>query len=419
MARKKIYDIRPPSKKPPVPFKEKSSGLKSPNLELGLGPGVFRKLFPARLFSAMNIGIFVSVLLIGGFLYLHFTASAEIRVYPAVNDISFKKEAAARTDIVEPDFENAVIKAQLLTREKEVSGSFPATGMSETATKARGRVTVINEYHSDQVLVEKTRFLSADSKLFYSQERIVVPAGGSYEVAVEAAEAGPDYNIKPATFSVPGLLGSPRYTSVYAESQEAMQGGTIGETAVVTEEDISEAEDSLKEKSRAELQQDFLELSGASFEVLPDTVEVEVIEAQASVEVGTAVDSFEVSLTIKGQGLAFHREEAAELARQWIREKTEEAESLREDSVVVDVASIGSDTRSGEAELRIEAGAELVREVDTEDLKRRLMGKTIKETRTLLSSYTQVEKIEVQIYPFWVSRIPNDPTSVRLELIFE
>ncbi len=417
MARKKIYDIRPPSKKSPVSFKKERSIFRSPNLELGFDPGVFQKLGLGRLFSGLNIVVFALVILAGGFLYLHFTASAEIKVYPAVNNLSFKKEASARTDIMEPDFENAIIKAQLLTREKEVSGSFPATGMSETATKARGRVTVINEYHSDQVLVESTRFLSADSKLFYSQERIVIPAGGSQEVGVEAAEAGLDYNIKPTTFSIPGLLGSPRYTSVYAESGEAMQGGSIGETAIVTEEDVDKAEDQLKQKAGTELQQDFLQLSGASFEILPDSIEVEVLETLPSVEIGTAVASFDLSLMVKGGGLGFHRGEAEELARQWIDEKTAEAENLKEDSVAIEVASISSDARSGEAELRIEVKAELIKEVDMEELKRRLMGKTIKETRSLLSSYSQVEKIEIQIYPFWRSRIPNDPASVKLELV--
>ncbi len=415
MARKKMYDVRPPSGRSSTSLKKSSSRKR----RRGKGASSTRKIIPGKAFSFLNVGAFFLILLLGGAAYLHFTASARVMLRPAFNDLSFNKEVLARTDIEEPDYEEALIGAKLLSSAKEVSDSFSATGTSETATKARGTVTVFNKYNDGQILVENTRFLSADSKLFYSQERITVPAGGTTEVEVVAAEAGPSYNIKPTTFSVPGLLGSPRYTSVYAESEENMQGGSEGEVAVVTEEDIERAKEKLIQKAETEFANEFLATADSSFTALPDSVEVEIVESSSSAEAGTAVSDFSVTLEVEGRALAYNEEEAQKLVEMWLKEKKGQGEFLKEGSRVVNVSVAGDDVQSGRIELKMEVKATLVKELDKTDLKRKLMGKTIGEARSFFASYPQVREMEVEIFPFWVKRIPDDPTRLDLNITLD
>ena len=217
MSKIKIYDIRPPEKQKQPSIKRKSVSrfnVKRPS-----------KIFKAPQFSLKKAGLLAGAgFLVIGFLFLHFSAKAEIRVFPSMRLISDTKEAVAKTEKDAIDLEENMIPARIVETEIEIFQNFSATGVTETATKAGGIIKVINDYNLQQVLVANTRFLSADSKLFYSQERIVIPPGASRTISVIAAESGEDYNIDITTFSIPGLKGSPRWLSVYAESESSMVG---------------------------------------------------------------------------------------------------------------------------------------------------------------------------------------------------
>ncbi len=412
MARKKIYDIRPPQRKKPIGAGGKKGSLKLPSLpsfSFSLGDR-----FQALLSGALPFVLGFLVLL-GGFLFLHFRASAKIVVFPAAEPVSFKKEVTVKVGEEGVNFNGGFLPGEAVFSEKEVSEDFSATGVSETATKARGKITVINDYNLSQILVEDTRFLSADSKLFYSTQWVEVPAGGEREIEVVAADPGPEYNIKATSFSIPGLLGSTRYTSVYGESKEAMKGGSTGEVSIVTAGDFMRAEEKLEVRTEEEVKEK-LKNEFKDKEVLDSAVEVEVLDTRSSADEGEVVDNFSLTVNAKAQTVAFKREDLRELVLFWAEGELQENEEVKADSLKINSSVSRKNLGEGTLDLEVRVEMEAVKKVDENELKKSLLGKSERETRAYLSDYEPVEKAEVRLSPFWIRRIPQNPEKVELEI---
>ncbi len=413
MARKKIYDIRPPQKKKPIGTGGKRGrSLKLPSLpsfSFSLGDR-FNGFFSTALPFVLGF-----LVLLGGFLFLHFRASARVVVFPSAEPVSFQREVAVKVDEEELNFNGAVLPGEVVFSEKEISEEFSSTGVSETATKARGEITVINDYNLSQILVENTRFLSADSKLFYSTEGVEVPAGGEEEIEVVAADPGPEYNIKATSFSIPGLLGSPRYTSVYGESKEAMKGGSTGEVSVVTAGDFMRAEEKLEGRAEEEVKEK-LKSEAEDREVLDDAIEVEILDTGSSADEGEAVNNFSFTVKAKAQTIAFKKENLKELVLFWAEKELREDEGIKGDSLKINSSVLRKNLGEGTLDLQVQVEMEAVKKVDQGELKRSLLGKSERETRAYFSDYEPVEKAEVKLSPFWIRRIPQNPEKVELKI---
>ena len=110
--------------------------------------------------------------------------------------------------------------------------SVPASGEKSVSRKASGTIVVYNNTATDQRLIENTRFESTAGKIYRIQNAIIIPAKGAtpgtLEITVHADQAGDSYNSAPTDFTVPGLKGTARYSTIYARSRTALSGGFVG-----------------------------------------------------------------------------------------------------------------------------------------------------------------------------------------------
>ena len=244
MPSKKFFDIRPPKRIQKLKFEDIPPKRKA---------FPFPKTFPlAKTFPfPKKILALVLSLFCVSVIFLHLGARAEIEIWPKAESFSAQSDLLVDEKISKADFSKEMIPGFSFSKEKTISQEFSATGILGKEGRASGQIRVYNNYHLPQTLVATTRFISADGKLFRSKEAVNIPAGQYLNVEVEAAELGPEYNIKPSTFSIPGLLGSPRYTAVYGKSFSSMEGGYVGEASQVTKNDLEKAKDNLYEKLTA------------------------------------------------------------------------------------------------------------------------------------------------------------------------
>jgi hypothetical protein len=141
------------------------------------------------------------------------------------------------------------LKKIILTQTEEFSSS--GEEFSSDKGKARGKVTIYNHYSSQkQPLVETTRVLSENGKLFRLTEGVMVPGmsgeePGVVEAKVIADEPGESYNIDPSVFTIEGFKGGPKYEKFEVKSTEVMQGGKDDienqKVKVITGEDLDKA----------------------------------------------------------------------------------------------------------------------------------------------------------------------------------
>src|SRR3989344_297800 len=204
------------------------------------------------------VGSGVIILIIAGVLYFKLQ-KVNVEIWPKTEVLNFKDQIMTDNSVNEINLETKTIPAQYFEEQKDLWQEFPATGNASNDGKAGGTIVVYNSYSPAGAITLKsgTHFLSDSGKYFITLQKIIIPAAkkqnsktvpGSIAVKVQATESGEDYNIKPAKFSVPKLVGTSYYYSIYAQSSEVMTGGFSSEIKKVTEDDIQTAKNSLTKK---------------------------------------------------------------------------------------------------------------------------------------------------------------------------
>lgn len=445
MGREKIYDIRPKSKKGAKDLTKGNKSFFEKNKVLSLiknriGPVKFCQpgILPlAKLFNRVGkknrpksnklnlkarnflktrkYWLFLSgALLIAFVVVFQLSAKADIKIWPFERPLFLEEQVLIDVKADKSRFSNNVIMGKKVSQEDELTKKFSATGSAAEETKAEGRIKVINDYHLVQILVKKTRFLSADGKLFYLKEGISIPPGESLEAEVEAAEPGPDYNIKPTTFSIPGLLGSPRYTFVYAESSSPIKGGEQKTVAQITKADLDRAEEKTSQALSLLLEEKLKEQAGPAFSLLAGTIESQILEKTFSQEAGDKKADFDCFLEMEAQGIAFQKQDFDELIEYLISEEIGEDEEVKSATLLAAPEMRDFDLSDGKADLDVKVSAVILKSIDVNGLKRALSGKSIKESKMFLVSDSAIDRAEFRIFPFWLLNLPQNLERINI-----
>ncbi len=419
----KIFDIIPPN----------NNEINKGELSLREIPEEKRSRVKWRFFLFFG---FLIVLGVAGYIFL---AQVEIIIWPKTQAITVEEKAEFDTKITLIDFLAGRLPTTILEVSQELTKNFPATGRISREEKAQGKIKVYNAYSDvPQVLVNNTRFLSAEGKLFYSTERVTIPGGtyekgklipGSLDITVVAAEAGADYNIGPSTFSIPGFSGSPKYTAFYGKSFSAMTGGFKGEIPKVTREDLERAKNALiaelSEKENNALQ----ERASRELILVGGAVKQEVKEDFCSVQEGAEVSSFDFRTRMIMKALVVKKSDLENFAKELIlsrmlkeKEGNETFWSKREiqdESLKIDLKLESVDLESGKAVLTLAISGNAYYGFNESSLKRAVSGRSLEETKDFLESQPQIEKAEVKAWPFWIGGMPQQENKVKIEMRIE
>lgn len=187
------------------------------------------------------------------------------------------------------------------------SKSFKPAGVEIKKEQAIGMITVINNADYNQPLVATTRFLSEDGVLFRLKNRVVVPAQGQIEAEVYSDVSGKGGNIKPTSFTIPGLPATVQKI-IYGESSEQMTGG-IKEIGVLTEEDLNNSKIIGEKRAIKEVKDKFLNDIKNEYRdkyvALENLVDVNILSVEFSNQAGDEVDEFNINVKVRVDLLAF------------------------------------------------------------------------------------------------------------------
>ncbi|MEK7175932.1 MAG: hypothetical protein AAB695_00980 [Patescibacteria group bacterium] len=311
-----------------------------------------------------------------------------------------------------------------LSREKGVAAS--AEGEANVERKASGIIAVYNDASTEpQKLIENTRFESSAGKIYRIKNAITIPGKstvsgtsvpGSIEVTVYADEPGDSYNAGLLDFTVPGLKGTPRYSTIYARSKTPMTGGFVGKEKTVKPEDLARTktelqttlQDELWREVQAEVPGDFIlfpSLLSFTFEDLPQT--------------GASGNSVTVNSKGNLYGVMFKR---SDLANYLANKKLSlpEGELLEIpglDSLNVSFAGTPpSDLFSlNEVNFKIEGNATLLWLTDEVALKADILGRSKRDITAILKNYPTVASASVTVRPFWKSSLPSEGNKISIK----
>lgn len=404
---KKFFDIIPPEKII-APSAKKEVAVES------------KKVPP---FIKGLIFCLVLLILVGIFGFFFFF-KVEIEIWPKTDIFTLEEKVTLDLNAKQVDFEGKVIPAKTFADYKSSSQEFSSSG--KTLKRAEGKIRLYNKYTTAPETWRKgTRFISTEGKMFYSKSRIYVPGAKMEEgklvpsytdVEVVAAEAGEDYNIPPSKFAVYVYRGTPRYTAYWGESSEPMAGG--GWVSQVTQEDLEKAENILAEELKKESREFLKAALPEGFVLIEETFSQEVIESNSSLEPGVEAETFNFQVKVKSQGLGFKESDLEDFAKNCISLNLEEGKKFQ-DAVDIGyqpawlVSDINSDTN---LDLNLKIKVKIYPEINEAELKKALLGKSLKEARLFLENLAELERVELKSWPFLRKRIPDDMDKVEIKL---
>lgn len=384
------------------------------------------KRFKFKFFTPITFKILLVILCLLVFAWVVFFVlpRAQIVINPKKEKVQFEDEITADKSVDSIKTEEVIIPAQYFETEKMESREFPSTGERDVSEKARGKITVYNQFSSSpQTLVKTTRLRSKDGKIFRLTSTVTIPGAtidegkiisSNKEVEVEADEAGEAYNIGPSDFNIPGFEGTPKYAAFYGKSTEPMTGGAKGKMKVATVDDIKGATNIVTIGLKEAALQDFQAKITTGFKMLDNSRATEVIESSSNLKANQPGEKFIVTVKIKVSGLAFKEQDAMYLIEKNVSDKIPQNRTLLFSTIKIDYSVSKLNLAQGKVDLSCKVEAESIASFDEQKIKNDLAGKSEEDVRKYLSSLPEIETAKVIFWPFWVDKVPINKDKIKV-----
>jgi len=406
-------------------WKEQSERVPKDNIWTGINSRTKKsfKNFPKK--SLIILGI-VSVVLFGVIIYLS-TGSAKIDITPKKQslDLQIKVSASDKFSLVDVGLNK--IPGQLFNIEKSASQVFQATGEKEVAQKARGIITIYNEYGTTpQPLIATTRFQTPEGLIFRTLKGVTVPGTkvengkiipGIVNVEVIADKPGQSYNISATKFGIPAFSernDTGRYEKIYGKSTEAMKGGIVGMAKVVTDLDFNTAKQTLSDQVTKDVEDSLRnQISGLKV-INASTTQLKEVESTAKAD--EVADSFTMAVGGSIKTVGFKEDDLKGLIKQYV-DKTQNLTAIPE-KLTITYTDIVFDDTNNTMTFMVNIKGNGYAKIDIEKIKTDLADKSEKAIKDYFksSSASAVESVKVVLSPFWVKRIPEDKERIKLQI---
>jgi len=375
--------------------------------------------FPVKIFG---IFIFCSIVIAGLVFYL-VLPKAEILISAKKEQIPFDFMILADKNLSQIDTAANKIPAQLMKLEDKDTQEFPATGQRQLNEKAKGTITIYNAYSSSpQALVETTRFLSQEGKIFRLTKSVTIPGAkieegkivaSSIDVEVEADQPGKEYNIGPSNFSIPGFQGSPKYAAFYGKSKSSMSGGSTENIKILTQDDFNKAKDKVWDGLRQKIQTELAVQISADLKILDGAVAIAMSEAKSSVEIGGKAETFTLVVTGTAKALVFSEADVSKLLANNLSAQLGGNKEITSQTPL-NYKDIKIDIEKGQMNFRLAGLQEAVWKINEDEIKKVVAGKQQSEVRDILSQRPEIKEAQFSLWPFWARSIPKQIDKIKI-----
>ncbi len=317
---------------------------------------------------------------------------------------------------------------RLITDEIVERQPVTASSRQSVADKAKGQIIVYNNFESSpQRLVAQTRFESPDGKIYRIVEPLTIPGytedngqiiPGSVETTVYAEEAGEEYNLGLADFTIPGFKNSPRFDKIYARSKTPITGGFVGEKPVVSDTDKSQAEAILDNQLTPFLDENLTMSVPSGFILFPGFT-FKYFESPMIRENDDG--SLVMEKKLVQAGVIFNLDELAKvLAREFATSNYRNEEITILNPEDLEVSLVGRDRldpkRLDELTMILNGSIKLVWKIDQDRLADKLKSLNQQEMADILTDFPAIERARTRFLPPWIRTAPKNPDKIKIKL---
>lgn len=389
-------------------------------------PGVSRfnlgGFAPKRAALAILVG---AVIVLGAVVYL-ITGSAHVAITPVSKTVDTQITVQSSDTFTSVDDAFAKIPGQLIEVSKSADNTVQSTGKREVASKARGKLTVFNEYSSSpQTLIATTRFQSEGGKIFRTLQNITVPGSsvqsgktvaGKVTVDVIADAPGTDFNVPAGRFIIASFKekgDAEKVQKFYGTSDAPMSGGASGPSTVVTQADFDAAKLAATESVQKQIAA-ALESQGANLVVLDaDKPSMATIKSTANVD--DAAPSTTVTATGTIKTIAFRKQDLMDLIRNTILKK--DHLTVLPDQLELSYTDLSFKPDLGTLVFTVTLKGSGYVPVDTDAIASEIRGKNAQSIRDYFRNKEGVQSATVTLSPFWVTKVPQNKDKINIELV--
>ena len=385
-----------------------------------------RKMLTIEFFSTKFLVLFGGAAVVLAAVALYFILpKAEVVITPKTEAVEEEITLMADKGISKIDTTQNHLPAQLIRVDKRETKEFDATGQRQLNEKARGTIVVYNEFSSSaQGLVEKTRLVSEDGKVFRTTKTITVPGAkiqdgkivaSSLSVDVVADQAGEEYNVAAGRFTIRGFQGTPKYTAFYGISKTAMSGGAAGVARVVSQEDFDKARADVWQTLQPSLDKEFRAQIPSGLKMLEGSFKEEGGVAESVPGVGSRADKF--TLTLKGAAtvLLFDEKDVLELLKKKLGgDKLNGDKQLKINNDGIVYSETQPDFTKGQLSFRAKVSGKIIWQVDEEAIRKEIAGKDEEAVKQIFSGHEEIDKARMSFWPFWVSAVPSSVDKIKI-----
>lgn len=345
---------------------------------------------------------------------------ADIVITPKSENLVRELEITFAESIKEVDAVRLVIPALKVSQTLEAQGKFQSQGKKSVGNPSSGSVKIYNFTGSPINLKANTTTLKVGSKSYSLNSDVVLLPQTKYKNAttkevdeaslaeameITAVEGGEDYNIPAGTrIEISNQVFGSQPQVLYAKAYTAITGGTTRYLSFVSDQDITEAQESLRVKALAGLNEE-LQKSGAV--LIEKSYTYEVTEFKTDKPSGTQTPNFEASLKLKIQGLTFKTEDLQKVVSERVGQTlslNKELSLPSESKIEPKVKTLDLSTAYGVLSTRFEGKAWYKLELN--DLSKDLVGKSPEEVNSIISKGLEVERVDITLAPSWQKQMP-------------
>ncbi len=357
--------------------------------------------------------------------FLFFTASsfftkAIVTIDPKVENISLNDTFKATKDLNT----NEGFSYQLMILDDVLTNKVPSKGEVDFEEKAKGRIVLYNAFsQSPQTLDINTRLEGiGTNKIYRTDSKVTIPGmssegiPGSVEVGIVASEAGESYNSEPLDFDVYGFRNTSKYKKIYGRSITNIEGGFKGKRNVVEEEEKEKVlnetkvalENILLKKALEQIPKGHILFKNGSFFEFEDTIQSlpNQEKNEATLKVKATLHAFLFKEDNFKYNLLKNKSKNQDIDNVYILNPRDLNFSLENDKSNI------SELR--EINFKLSGNTYVVSLIDEKSLNERLLGQKKSNFNNVMNRYSNIQKADLVLKPFWVNSIPEAKNKLKI-----